>query len=54
VGLLPQRGTVIIDTGLALPISDIAALAVSIEPLGGSPTGQPSTVLFAADINELS
>jgi anti-sigma-K factor RskA len=50
VGLLPQRGEATIEGSLALDYTEIAAMAVSLEPLGGSPTGQPTTVLFATDL----
>jgi anti-sigma-K factor RskA len=54
ISLLPQRGQLILEQGLALDLSEIAALAVSLEPLGGSPTGQPTEVLFATEIVLLS
>ena len=52
LGLIPATGNA------ALPLSAQAlavlaqssALAVSLEPAGGSPTGQPTTVLFAAPL----
>lgn len=50
VGLLPQRGEATIQSSLALDYTEIAAMAVSLEPLGGSPTGQPTKVLFATDL----
>ncbi|MCC2606703.1 anti-sigma factor [Planctobacterium marinum] len=46
LGLLPQGGRISLDK---LPIYDqisIAALAVSLEPLGGSPNGLPTEVLY--------
>ncbi len=54
IGLLPQTGEITIEGKLALSFDDIEVLAVSIEPLGGSPTGQPTTVLFAAKLVEVS
>lgn len=50
ISLLPQRGQLVLEQGLALELNEIAALAVSLEPLGGSPTGQPTEVLFATEI----
>ena len=52
LGLIPATGNA------ALPLSAPAlavlaqssALAVSLEPAGGSPTGQPTTVIFTAPL----
>jgi anti-sigma-K factor RskA len=54
IGLLPQVGETTIKGKLALDLDDIEVLAVSIEPLGGSPTGQPTTVLFATSLIAVS
>ncbi|MDP5148356.1 anti-sigma factor [Rheinheimera baltica] len=51
LGLLPQQGEQILDWPAAADGITIAALAVSLEPLGGSPTGLPTgPVLFTAEI----
>ena len=51
LGLLPQQGESVVQWPVAAQGIDIAALAVSFEPLGGSPTGQPTgPVLFTAEI----
>tara|TARA_R110002126_G_scaffold10245_79_gene46792 strand:- start:1853 stop:2527 length:675 start_codon:yes stop_codon:yes gene_type:complete len=51
LGLLPQQGESAVQWPVAAQGIDIAALAVSFEPLGGSPTGQPTgPVLFTAEI----
>jgi anti-sigma-K factor RskA len=52
LGLIPSAG----NAALALAAQQLAvldqssALAVSLEPAGGSPTGAPTTVLFAAPL----
>ncbi|WP_027329157.1 anti-sigma factor [Marinimicrobium agarilyticum] len=48
LGLLPKRGTGELPRSDLLDQVEVAALAVSLEPLGGSPTGQPTTVLYTA------
>ncbi|MDX1538072.1 anti-sigma factor domain-containing protein [Arsukibacterium sp.] len=51
LGILPQQGETTVQWPSAASGIDIAALAVSFEPLGGSPTGQPTgPVLFTAEI----
>lgn len=51
LGILPQQGEITVQWPTAALGIDIAALAVSFEPLGGSPTGQPTgPVLFTAEI----
>ena len=51
LGLLPQQGEQILDWPAAADGITIAALAVSLEPRGGSPTGAPTgPVLFTAEI----
>lgn len=43
LGLVPaDGGRLVLDQGLVQQISDGALLAVSLEPLGGSPTGGPT------------
>ena len=51
LGLLPQSGRLISPAPEALKTVPFTILAVSLEPLGGSPTGQPTEVLFTANIN---
>lgn len=48
LGLLPKRGQAELPRSDLLNQVEVAALAVSLEPLGGSPTGQPTTVLYTA------
>jgi anti-sigma-K factor RskA len=49
LGLLPKRGRVELERIALMDKVDIAALAVSLEPLGGSPTGSPTEVLYSAE-----
>lgn len=50
IGLLPQRGSQRLAWPLAAQQLNIAALAVSLEPIGGSPIGSPTgPVLFTAE-----
>jgi anti-sigma-K factor RskA len=50
LGLLPQQGKVSLAKNAVFDRTDIAALAVSLEPLGGSPNGAPTEVLFIAEL----
>lgn len=50
LGLLPQEGTKSIAKHHQFDALEIAALAVSIEPLGGSPTGTPTEVLTISEL----
>ncbi|MBV2128013.1 anti-sigma factor [Arsukibacterium indicum] len=51
LGILPQQGETTVQWPSAALGIDIAALAVSFEPRGGSPTGLPTgPVLFTAEI----
>lgn len=50
LGLLPKQGKLVLPRIALIDQVDIAALAVSLEPLGGSPTGQPTTVLYTAEL----
>lgn len=50
LGLLPQTGYASFAKVSQFDSLDIAALAVSLEPLGGSPTGAPSEVLFISEL----
>lgn len=47
LGLLPKQGKKSLPRIDLMDQVEIAALAVSLEPLGGSPTGQPTEVLYA-------
>ncbi len=52
-GLIPASGIVRLrfDKPIEQVLSDIAALAVSLEPQGGSPTGQPTgPVLYTGEV----
>lgn len=53
LGLLPQSGVKTLDKIALYDQLDIAALAVSLEPLGGSPNGAPTEVLFVAELATL-
>jgi len=50
LGLLPKQGKLTLPRADIIDKVEIAALAVSLEPLGGSPNGQPTTVLYTADL----
>jgi anti-sigma-K factor RskA len=51
LGLLPQQGELVLSWPNAADGIVIAALAVSLEPRGGSPTGAPTgPVLFTAEM----
>lgn len=50
LGLLPKQGKLTLPRKAIMDQIKIAALAVSQEPLGGSPTGQPTKVLYVAEI----
>ena len=50
LGLLPKQGKILLPRADIIDKIEIAALAVSLEPLGGSPNGQPTTVLYTADL----
>ncbi len=53
LGLLPQQGKRDLARPALFDEVEIAALAVSLEPLGGSPNGQPTTVLFTTELMAL-
>jgi anti-sigma-K factor RskA len=53
LGLLPKSGRVKLPRSALFDQVQVAALAVSLEPLGGSPNGQPSTVLYTAQLMTL-
>lgn len=50
LGLLQQEGTFTLPKPELFDEVEIAALAVSIEPKGGSPTGAPTEVLFTTEL----
>lgn len=51
LGLLPQQGDAILDLGTRIDLAQVAALAVSREPLGGSPEPVPTgPVLYTTDL----
>lgn len=55
LGLLPQQGTRTLKVPANVDLQNIAALAVSREPLGGSPLAVPSgPVLFTTDFIKVS
>lgn len=53
LGLLRQEGTFTLPRPDAFDLIEIAALAVSLEPKGGSPTGAPTEVLYAAELAQM-
>ncbi len=53
LGILPQREQVIAKAPDSLSDLPFTILAVSLEPLGGSPTGQPTQVLFTAEVTSV-
>lgn len=50
LGLLPKQGKLMLPRAAIIDKVEIAALAVSLEPLGGSPNGQPTKVLYTAEL----
>ena len=50
LGLMPQAGKVSLAKHPQFEQLDLAALAVSLEPVGGSPTGTPTEVLYIAEL----
>lgn len=50
LGLLPKTGKLTLSKPALFDQIDIAALAVSLEPLGGSPNGSPTTVLYTSKL----
>ncbi len=49
LGVLPKKGQLRLPRVSGFDITNLAALAVSLEPLGGSPNGLPTEVLFVTD-----
>ena len=54
LGLLPQQGSATVKVPVnVIPLIAAGALAVSLEPLGGSPTGQPTgAVLYQGKMTQ--
>lgn len=50
LGLLPKTGKLVLRKPQLFEQIEIAALAVSLEPLGGSPNGSPTTVLYTSEL----
>ncbi|MBQ4799111.1 anti-sigma factor [Pseudoalteromonas sp. MMG006] len=50
LGLLPKQGDKLLMKDKRFKASDIALLAVSLEPLGGSPNGLPTEVLYTTEL----
>ncbi|TWX54619.1 anti-sigma factor [Colwellia hornerae] len=50
LGLLPKVGKLVLSKPQLFDQIEIAALAVSLEPLGGSPNGSPTTVLYTSEL----
>ncbi len=50
LGILPKQGKLSLPRSVLFDQLRVAALAVSLEPLGGSPNGQPTTVLYTAEL----
>lgn len=50
LGLLPKQGQLSLPRSQLFDQVQIAALAVSLEPLGGSPSGVPTTVLYTTEL----
>lgn len=50
LGLLPKQGDKLLLKDKRFKASDIALLAVSLEPIGGSPNGLPTEVLYTTEL----
>ncbi|WP_372762296.1 anti-sigma factor domain-containing protein [Pseudoalteromonas sp.] len=50
LGLLPKHGHKAFSKNSAFNASDITLLAVSLEPMGGSPNGLPTDVLYTTEL----
>ncbi len=50
LGLLPKKGVKMLPKPAVFDHVQIAALAVSLEPLGGSPNGEPTLVLYTTEV----
>ncbi|UJX27759.1 anti-sigma factor (plasmid) [Pseudoalteromonas sp. CF6-2] len=50
LGLLPKSGRLELPKDARFNADDISLLAVSLEPLGGSPNGSPTEVLYTTEL----
>lgn len=50
LGLLPKTGSITLSKNSRFKASNVALLAVSLEPIGGSPNGSPSEVLYTTEL----
>jgi anti-sigma-K factor RskA len=50
LGLLPKNGTMLLAKNQQFVVDNINILAVSLEPLGGSPNGSPTEVLYTSKL----
>lgn len=50
LGLLPKSGTLELSKHIEFDATEISLLAISLEPLGGSPNGSPTEVLFTTEL----
>ena len=50
LGVMPQQGQLVVPRSALFDELEIAVLAVSLEPVGGSPNGSPTTVLYSAQL----
>lgn len=53
LGLLPKSGDVQLVRPSQLTLAGVSALAVSLEPLGGSPSGSPTEVLYISPLTKV-
>ncbi|WP_120510593.1 anti-sigma factor [Photobacterium salinisoli] len=53
LGLLPKEGELVLAKNTRFDQLNIQMLAVSEEPLGGSPSGLPTKVLYTAELDRL-
>ena len=53
LGLLPKTGDVQLVRPSQLTLAGVSALAVSLEPLGGSPSGSPTEVLYISPLTKV-
>ena len=50
LSLLPKSGTLELAKHIEFDATEISLLAISLEPLGGSPNGSPTEVLFTTEL----
>ena len=50
LGILPKGGSVLLTKNKQFDVDNINLLAVSLEPLGGSPNGSPTEVLYTTKL----